>query len=220
MKERKAFVLYSGGKDSSLSAVILKNLSYDVELITATFGISDDYKNARKAAEALGFKHSIICIDEEVLRHACDIMIREGFPKNGFNFIHRRVIESVAESFGSGIVIADGIRRDDIAPKLEKSIIRSIEDRYNVSLVSPLYGFSYKEVNYLAEKLFIFNESRTESIKKGDYETEIRKYLKSRRINIRSIFPAKHKQSIVKGWKDEQDILRRKVKIGKSAEAE
>ena len=220
MKEKKAFVLYSGGKDSSLSAVILKNLSYDVELITATFGISDDYKNAEKAAKALGFEHTIIEVNGDVLRDACNIMIKEGFPKNGFNLVHRRVIEEVAEKFGEGIVIADGIRRDDIAPKLDTGIIRSIEDKHNVSLVSPLYGFSYKEVNYLAEKLFIFNERRTEDIKKGDYEAEIRKYLKSRRVNIRSIFPAEHKQSIVKGWKDEQDVVRRKVKIGKSAKAE
>lgn len=220
MKEKKAFVLYSGGKDSSLSAVILENLSYDVKLITATFGISDDYKNAEKAAEALGFKHSIVELSGEVLKHACDIMIRDDFPKNGFNFIHRKVIEEVAAEFGSNSVIADGIRRDDLAPKLDISTIRSIEDKHNVSLISPLSGFSYREVNYLASKLFIFKEGVTENIEKGDYEAEVRKYLKSKRINIRSIFPTKHKQSIVKGWKNEQNILRGKVKVSKSVEAE
>ena len=35
----KACVLYSGGKDSSLMGLTLKRLGFDVELITANFGV-------------------------------------------------------------------------------------------------------------------------------------------------------------------------------------
>ena len=37
----KAGVLYSGGKDSSFMAIMLKKLGFDVELCTANFGIED-----------------------------------------------------------------------------------------------------------------------------------------------------------------------------------
>ena len=39
----KACVLYSGGKDSSFMAVMLKRLGLDVELCTANFGVYDSY---------------------------------------------------------------------------------------------------------------------------------------------------------------------------------
>ena len=39
----KAGVLYSGGKDSSFMAVMLKRLGLDVELCTANFGVYDSY---------------------------------------------------------------------------------------------------------------------------------------------------------------------------------
>ena len=39
----KAAVLYSGGKDSSFMAVMLKRLGLDVELCTANFGVYESY---------------------------------------------------------------------------------------------------------------------------------------------------------------------------------
>ena len=39
----KAGVLYSGGKDSSFMAVMLKRLGLDVELCTANFGVYESY---------------------------------------------------------------------------------------------------------------------------------------------------------------------------------
>jgi len=55
----KAAILYSGGKDSSLMAVILKRLGYHVELLTANFGVFPSWKSAARSASALGFKHRI-----------------------------------------------------------------------------------------------------------------------------------------------------------------
>ena len=49
----KAAVLYSGGKDSSLVAVMLKRLGLDVELFTANFGVYDSYVPAGKSADGL-----------------------------------------------------------------------------------------------------------------------------------------------------------------------
>ena len=60
----KTAVLYSGGKDSSLMAVILDKLGYDVELITINFGIFDSSIPATESAKNLGFKHRVLKLDK------------------------------------------------------------------------------------------------------------------------------------------------------------
>jgi len=79
----KACVLYSGGKDSSLIAVILKNLGYEVELVTLNFGVYPSWKAAALSASNLGFKHRILKAEPDVLKSAVDIIINDGFPNNG-----------------------------------------------------------------------------------------------------------------------------------------
>ena len=62
----KAAVLYSGGKDSSFMAVMLKRLGLDVELCTANFGVYDSYIPASKSAKSLGFNHRVLDMDFEI----------------------------------------------------------------------------------------------------------------------------------------------------------
>jgi|GEM_PF-50973 len=234
MKEqgKKATVLYSGGKDSSLAAAILKLLGYDVELLTASFGLDESYKHARAAASALGFKHRVIKLDEKILAEAAEMMIGDGFPNNGMDFLHRKVLEEVAKEIAldegrqnngnrEKQVIADGVRRDDKAPKLAIREIRSIEDRYGVSIISPLLGFSYRETSALAKSFFEYAENESDKINKGDYESEIRKYLKMRGWSIEKIFPKKHKQSMVISWctcaSNSASVVRAVVPDGTSA---
>jgi predicted subunit of tRNA(5-methylaminomethyl-2-thiouridylate) methyltransferase len=54
----KAAVLYSGGKDSSLVAVILQRLGIKWNG-TAIFGIFPSWKSASQSASCLGFKHHV-----------------------------------------------------------------------------------------------------------------------------------------------------------------
>ena len=68
----KAGVLYSGGKDSSFMAVMLKRLGLDVELCTANFGVYKSYIPASKSAEALGFNHRVLDMDIEILDETCE----------------------------------------------------------------------------------------------------------------------------------------------------
>ena len=76
----KTAVLYSGGKDSSFTAVMLKRLGLDVELVTANFGIYDSYIPARKSAEALGFKHRVFKMDTDILEETCEKILEDAFP--------------------------------------------------------------------------------------------------------------------------------------------
>ena len=75
----KAAVLYSGGKDSSFVAVMLKRLGLDVELFTANFGVYDSYVPASKSADALGFKHDVLKMDKSILEKTCEMILDDGF---------------------------------------------------------------------------------------------------------------------------------------------
>ena len=87
----KACVLYSGGKDSSLMAIILKKLGYDVELVTVNFGVYDSYKPALKSAKALGMKHRVYSMDKEILENAVSKILEDGFPNNSIEYLHEEV---------------------------------------------------------------------------------------------------------------------------------
>lgn len=216
-ERRKALVLYSGGKDSSLAAVILRLLGYEIELLTANFGFESSYRHASRAADALGFRHRVIKMSRETLEEAAEMISNDGFPNYGIDFLHKKVLEEVVKSAGEKGVIADGIRRDDRAPKVAMSDVRRLEDKYGISYLSPLKGFGHKEIEALAKSFFIFAEGESDKINKGDYESEIRKCLKMRGCKVEEIFPKNHKQSIVIGYKNEQDVIGRKIKTCKSA---
>ena len=192
----KTAVLYSGGKDSSLMAVILDKLGYDVELITINFGIFDSSIPATESAKNLGFKHRVLKLDKNILTEAVDMIINDQFPNNGINHIHHNVIELLAEEYD---LIADGIRREDRIPKLKQNEIQSLEDRKGVQYVN-LTGIGYKTINDTSDRLFKLQKAESDIHNSSDYEMEIRVLLEEKGQDINDIFP-KHIQLRVIGWK-------------------
>ena len=192
----KTAVLYSGGKDSSLMAVILDRLGYDVELITVNFGKFDSTKPAQESAKNLGFKHKVVKLDDKILTDAVDMIIKDNFPNNGINHIHHEVIEHLSDEYD---LIADGTRREDRIPKLKQNEIQSLEDRKGVQYVN-LTGIGYKTVNYTSDNLFELQKSESNINNSSDYEMEVRVLLEEKGIDINEIFP-QHIQSRVIGWK-------------------
>lgn len=192
----KTAVLYSGGKDSSLMAVILERLGYDVELITINFGVFDSSIPATESANNLGFKHRVLKLDKNILTTAVDMIIEDQFPNNGINHIHHSVIEYLADEYD---LIADGTRREDRIPKLKQNEIQSLEDRKNVQYVN-LTGIGYKTINDTSDRLFKLQKAESDIHNSSDYEMEIRVLLKEKGQNINEIFP-QHIQSRVIGWK-------------------
>ncbi|MBW9223382.1 7-cyano-7-deazaguanine synthase [Methanothermococcus sp. SCGC AD-155-E23] len=195
---KKAYVLFSGGKDSSLSAVLLKKLGYDVELVTVNFGVLDSYKYAQETADILNMPHRVEFLDREVIERSVDIILRDGYPARGIQYLHKSVIEILADRYK---VIADGIRRDDRVPKLSHSEIQSIEMRKNIEYITPLMGFGHKTIKYLVDRYFIISQGESDTILKSDYESEIRALIKARGKDPRDYFP-KHVQSRVIGVKE------------------
>ncbi len=192
----KAGVLYSGGKDSSFMAVMLKRLGLDVELCTANFGVYDSYIPAEKSAKSLGFKHNVLKMDKEILNTTCDMIMKDGFPNDGIKFIHESVIEEIAEKYD---IIADGTRRDDRTPKLNVNQIRSLEDRRDVQYIN-LDSFGHKSVKLITSNLFEISHEKSNKDNSSDYEVEIRTLIDDMGGNSLDIFP-EHYQTRVIGYK-------------------
>lgn len=189
-------VLFSGGKDSSLAAILLEPF-FEVELVTCSFSLLPVGDVAREAAEKLGFQHRVVRLDMQVLENAYGMIIKDGFPRSAINHIHLAAMECLA-SDADVRFIADGIRRDDRVPVPDISRIRSIEDRHGISYMSPLKGFGRSAVNELVKQHLVIDEGRSENVVKADYEAELREFIRIRagahRIN--ELFPS-HIQSHV-----------------------
>jgi len=192
----KAAVLYSGGKDSSFVAVMLKRLGLDVELYTANFGVYDSYVPAGKSAEALGFKHNVLEMDKSILEKTCEMIMEDGFPNDGIKYIHEKTIETLAENHD---IIADGTRRDDRTPKLNINQIKSLEDRKQVQYIN-LDSFGHKSVKLTTESLFEISKEKSNKDNSSDFEVEIRTLIDEMGGNSLDIFP-EHYQTRVIGYK-------------------
>ena len=193
----KVSVLFSGGKDSSLAALLLGQF-FEVELVTCNFGMLPTWHLARSVANELGFPHGVVQLERKILQDAMRLVTKEGFPKNGIKLIHCRVLEHVA-SFSEGRAIADGTRRDDRTPMLSLSEVMSLESRYNIHYIRPLGGYGRKTINVLVNRYFEIEEKESDLMRGADYEFELREEIKKRYGDdeVQRIFPRHHTHSRV-----------------------
>jgi predicted subunit of tRNA(5-methylaminomethyl-2-thiouridylate) methyltransferase len=190
-------LLYSGGKDSSLAALLLDEF-YDVRLVTAHFGISDDWHHARDAAAELGFPFETVSLDRRVAEEAVDRMHEDGFPRNGIQQVHDHALETVADLAVDAI--ADGSRRDDRVPTVSRAAAQSLEDRHGIDYIAPLSGFGRHAVDDLVAANFEVETGPSETVPKADYEGELRAVLADRHSEdaVGDVFP-EHEQTYVHG---------------------
>ncbi|WP_101294195.1 DUF7411 family protein [Halegenticoccus soli] len=192
-------LLYSGGKDSSLAALLLDSF-YDVTLVTAHFGVTDDWRHAERAAEALGYPFEAVELDRAVAEEAVDRIRADGYPRHGIQRVHEHALETVA---GLDVAaVADGTRRDDRVPTVSRAQAQSLEDRHDVDYLAPLSGFGRRAVDRLVESQLAVESGPSEEIPKSDYEGELRRLLAERYGSdaIVEVFPA-HEQTYVRGTK-------------------
>jgi predicted subunit of tRNA(5-methylaminomethyl-2-thiouridylate) methyltransferase len=197
----KAAVLYSGGKDSSLMAVMLQRLGYQVELLTVNFGAFPSWRAASESASNLGFKHHVLKAYRTLLEESVDLILKDGFPNHGLNHLHREVLYLAAKSYS---LVADGTRRDDRVPKIELNEIQSFEDVMDVQYLN-LAGWGHRTINQLSEELFKVVKEPTSMENNSDYEIEIRCLLGQREGEdvASKLFPT-HIQSRVIGWREDE----------------
>jgi predicted subunit of tRNA(5-methylaminomethyl-2-thiouridylate) methyltransferase len=189
-------LLFSAGKDSSLSALLLEEF-YDVTLLTATFGITDDWEHARTAARELGFRFERLELDEEIATEAVERIYEDGYPRAGIQHVHEAALEAAAAEYD---IVADGTRRDDRVPTVSRAVAQSLEDRHGVDYVAPLSGFGRGAIDRLVGRHLIVESGPTEEIPKGDYEGELRARIERRwgADAVAEIFPD-HEQTRVVG---------------------
>ncbi|QCJ45803.1 alpha hydrolase [Haloprofundus sp. MHR1] len=193
-------LLYSGGKDSTLAALTLDSF-YDVHLVTAHFGFTDDWTHAKTAAETLGYPFETVELDENVAADAVDRMHADGYPRNGIQQVHEAALEAVA---GLGYdAIADGTRRDDRVPTISRAQAQSLEDRYDVDYLAPLSGFGRRAVDRLVEETLDIEVGPSDTVPKADYEGELRQLLIETygTDSVGEVFP-EHEQTYVHGLLD------------------
>jgi tRNA methyltransferase len=197
----KVSILFSGGKDSSLSALLMEPF-FEIELVTCNFGLLPNEGLAAKTAEELRFPHRVLYLEKEILEKAYDKIINYGFPKDAINYIHEKAVETLA-SDPEVKLIADGTRRDDKVPVLSISQVRSIEDRLGINYICPLKGYGKKTLSILVERYLRIEEGPSDNIPKADYETELRELIRQRHgeEKIKELFPA-HVQSHVLSRKE------------------
>ena len=194
-------LLYSGGKDSTLAALMLEGF-YDVTLTTATFGITDDWTYARDTAQSLEFDFERLELDPDVAADAVETIRSDGFPRNGIQRVHQHALEALAQSGFDAI--ADGTRRDDRVPTVSRAQAQSLEDRHDVDYIAPLSGFGRQAVDRLVESTLDVTVGPSEEITRADYEAELRALIVEAdgEEAIGSIFPD-HEQTHVTGVQDQ-----------------
>jgi tRNA methyltransferase len=190
----KVGVLFSGGKDSALTALLLSPFA-QVELVTVSFGIVPN--DAATLAQTLGFNHVTIQLEKKLAMASIDTMIKDGYPNTGLNQVHTTALERAARCYR---FVADGTRRDDKAPLLTLQEARSFEDRMNVNYIRPLLGYGRHMIDDLAAELLevVYGECIS-----FDYEVELRRLMESSYgpQAVTRIFPKRHLQSKVTGRK-------------------
>ncbi|MFC7323021.1 asparagine synthase-related protein [Halorubrum rutilum] len=193
-------LLYSGGKDSSLAAHLLDRF-YDVRCVTGSFGLTDDWEHAERAAAELGFPFERVELDPAVAEEAAETMLADGYPRNGIQRVHEHALEAIA---GRDVdAIADGTRRDDRVPTVSRAQAQSLEDRHGVDYISPLSGFGRHAVDRLVEATFDVQQGPSEEVPKADYEDELRTLIAEEHgaAAVDDVFPA-HDQTYVHGRND------------------
>jgi len=191
----KAGVLFSGGKDSSLAAILLSR-DYPVELNTYVFGEHTVLHGVERAAGALGFPWRVRVFSPGLLHAAVDSILDRGYPGEAIKMVHRSALCDLASHYS---VIADGTRFDDRVPMLSRNEVQSIQDTLGCSYVRPLLGFPRREVDRLAGHLLKVAMGETGTLENGDYEVELREAVRARGEDASRFFPAFHEQSLVLG---------------------
>ena len=187
----KVAVLFSGGKDSSLAALLLEPFFDEIELVTFGFQGEESWTRASDAAEEIGHRHQRMIFPEEVEEKALKILLSKGFPNDALDYVHAIAVETVAKECE---FVADGTRRDDRAPKMDWSAIRSLEDRLHVQYLRPLAGLGQKSIRAMASRYLDFEEMLSEKYPASDYEVGLRYALKERygQEKVDCIFPSNH----------------------------
>jgi predicted subunit of tRNA(5-methylaminomethyl-2-thiouridylate) methyltransferase len=189
----KAGVLFSGGKDSALAALILSR-DYEVELNSFVFSAGTDTSALESAARILGLPWKRRVFPEGFLEKMADLIIATRSPNMAIQEVHAAALNRLCRDYD---VVADGTRMDDRVPRFSPDEVRSIQDRTGCSYVRPLLGYGKREIERLALRHFGITYGETGRVANGDYEHELQKAVRLRGGEVTALFPRDHQQSLI-----------------------
>ena len=210
--------LFSAGKDSALAALLLDPF-YDVVPSHCAFGVDAAAASggtgtgqspgdvAARAADALGLPFATVELDRTVADEAVERMVADGYPREGIQRVHEHALETVASRdrlAGRDVTaVADGTRRDDRVPAVDRSVAQSLEDRHGIDYLRPLAGYGRRAVDELVDRQLRVETGPSERLPTADYETELRALMASEygRDAVDEVFPD-HTQSRVVGRRE------------------
>jgi predicted subunit of tRNA(5-methylaminomethyl-2-thiouridylate) methyltransferase len=189
----KAGVLFSGGKDSALAALILSR-DYEVELNSFIFSAGTETSVIESAAAILGLPWKRRVFPEGFLERMADLIIACGYPNAAIQEVHLEALSRLSREYD---VVADGTRMDDRIPKLSSDEVRSFQDRTGCSYIRPILGYGKREIERLALRHFGIAYGETGMFDNGDYEKELQDAVRSRGGEVATLFPRDHQQSLI-----------------------
>jgi hypothetical protein len=171
---------------------------YEVELNFFVFDPSRQVPSVDAAAQVLGFPLKKRVFRKGFLDDMVDLVKTCGYPNDAINTVHQAAVETLSSEYA---VVGDGTRFNDRVPMLTRAEVQSLGNRTGCSYVRPLLGYVKPEVDRLVDRFLVVKYGETGTIRNGDYEAEIREACALRGIDVSSLFPAHHDQSLVIGRK-------------------
>lgn len=189
-------LLYSGGTDSSLAALLLDRF-YDVTLVTVHFGITEDWRRAEEAADAVDLPFRSVELDRSVAESALERILADGRARSGIDELHVAALEALARDDYEAV--ADGTRRDDRVPSVSRAKAQQLEREYDVDYLAPLSGFGRRAVDRLVDRHLDVEVGPSEEIDRPDYETVLRALCAERADldDVEAMFPSRNQTAVI-----------------------
>lgn len=167
----RAGLLFSGGTDSTLAAMLLDRF-YTVTLVTTHAGVTTDWQYAAETADLLEFSFEAVEIKYTAIDDAVDHIRSEGNARRAIQSLHVASLEAIADR--EFAVIADGTRRGDRVPSVPRAQAQQLEQTFAVDYVAPLSGFGPEAVDRLVDTYLEVTSGPSHEINRPDYGAELR----------------------------------------------
>ena len=205
---KRVVIGMSGGVDSSVAAILLKEQGYEVVGVTFKFIDDFDESDAVNVCEKLGIKHHIIDARDEFKDIVINSFIKD--YKNGitpnpcvlcnkevkFNFLYKKMLEFNCDYIATGhyAKIIDGkLYRSSDLNKDQTYFLAGLTNEQLNRLLLPLEGITKEEVRNIAKEYELLNYDKKDSFDvcfiKGsfkDYISDMVKDLPGNVIDIKT----------------------------------
>lgn len=201
---KKALIAMSGGVDSSVSALLIKNLGYHIEGVTLTLSGFEGVEDARKVSDLMGAPFHVVDLqelfNEKVVKSFVESYLRGETPNPCIEcnkFVKFGALFDYAQENGFDKLVTGHYARVQFDETNNRYMLRKAVNHskdqsyvlYNLSqdklskLLLPIGEFSKDEVRKIANESGFVNSDKPDSqdicfIQDGDYAWFIESYIK------------------------------------------